>query len=198
MAFQCTAQHGFFFSFFSPKNSNRQIINTDWGPAIQAEWLDLFLSLKRKKKKKANNHSDFSGVLPVQFPAGLGVQSGEMKSALHWRRGEFCHQLLQICNDFSFNAGVGVCLRQGWSLRLRWADTVELEPTDTGIGEVGSFCPDFRIRSLSGLEEDELWGILEGLSSAPVLGIAVTYERNEERMYKELNLLKQLLPSGMS
>lgn len=51
---------------------------------------------------------------------------------------------------------------------------------------------------MSGLEEDELWGILEGLSSAPVLGIAVTYERNEERMYKELNLLKQLLPSGMS
>lgn len=41
-----------------------------------------FIFIFKEKKTPPNNHSEFSGVLPVQFPSGLGEQSGEMKSVL--------------------------------------------------------------------------------------------------------------------
>lgn len=39
-----------------------------------------FIFIFKEENPKANN--GFNGVLPVQFPAGLGEQSTEMKSAL--------------------------------------------------------------------------------------------------------------------
>lgn len=110
--------------------------------------LGFIFIFKERKPPKANNPSDFSGVLPGQFPAGLGEQRSKVESAPIKGRESFA---INSCKSLMI-----FLLTRSWDV------------TPVGL-HVCCLLPRFWDCSSSGLEEDGFQGTLQGLSSAQVL-----------------------------